>query len=141
MEKIEQQIDKWSENLANRVSEMKLMDIDQLKVSISTYMKLALHDCLKIDISELEQKLNKKKIIYANFKGNSKFLQAEIISIKSKMKERNVMRSQMEQIEKLGMLIKYLNENHPDIIKPFYEDFKEHIDTYSSLSAGKNVFK
>ncbi len=68
---------------------------------------------------------------------NTHPVQGEIAELKFKLKQGNLMKSQMEQIEKLGMLIKYINEKHPGTLAEFFEKFKLHIDTFSNIQQCK----
>ena len=131
--KLQSQIDLWADKLTMRISEIKMMDIDQMKLSISTYIKMALHDCLKIEISDLERELNQQKFIYQNFKGDSRHIMAKIIDIKSKIKERNVMNNQIEQNEKLAFIINFIGDHYPEIRPVILDKWDEHKASFSSL--------
>lgn len=131
--KLQSQIDLWADKLTMRISEIKMMDIDQMKLSISTYIKMALHDCLKIEISDLERELNQQKFIYQNFKGDSRHIMAKIIDIKSKIKERNVMNNQIEQNEKLAFIINFIGDHYPEIRPLILDKWDKNKESFSSI--------
>ncbi len=138
MEPIETQINQWADVLSKRLTEIKYVDMEEMKKTISVYIKMAIHDCIKIDISETERKLNQKKLVLHALQGqNTQKVQGEISELKFKLKQGNLMKSQMEQIEKLGMLIKFVSEKHPGTIPEFYEKFKLHVDTFSNIDQCK----
>ncbi len=55
---IETQINQWADVLSKRLTEIKYVDMEEMKKTISVYIKMAIHDCIKIDISETERQLN-----------------------------------------------------------------------------------
>lgn len=135
MQPIEEQINLWAEALTKRVIEIRSFDMGEMKKAISAHIKMAIHDCMKIQISDLERKLFQKKLIYETCKGqNAKYIQKEIIELNYEIKERNVMKSQIEQIEKLSWIITWMRENHPNSLAEFYKSWEKHEKKFSNIN-------
>lgn len=135
MEPVEERINLWSDALAKRLIESRHFDLAEIKTVISSHLKLALHDCLKINISDIERQLNQKKMIASTLQANredTSRIQKEIIPLKAKLKEQNVLRYNIEQIEKLGELIIFLKQKDPALISEFRSRFMDHLDKFSN---------
>ncbi len=121
---IEENIEVWANSLTERVIEIKHFDVEQMKTSIATHIKLALHDCLKMQISETEKKLVSMKVIMGHWAGGSQEeIKSRIVKLKAELKEQNKARSEIEQIEKLKEVLSWMNEKHPESLNDFYLNF------------------
>lgn len=135
MESVQNRIKIWAESLTKRVIEIRNFDTEEMTKSISAHINIAIHDCIKIQITDTERKLNQKKLIYSTIKGQpTEHIQKEIIELNAELKQYNKTRSEIEQIEKLIQLINHMKEHHPESLKNFYNQFEKHLTEFSSFN-------
>lgn len=121
---IKYKIDKHAEALTERIIELRLLDVDKIKLAIDTHIKSALFDCLKIQIPDTEKKLNKIKIKAASIRNNQELV-PQLVYYKNKLKEEYKLYSELEQHYKLKHLISWVREKHPGSIEDFYKEFNK----------------
>lgn len=127
-------IDKWSVGLAERLIEIRFVDFEEMKAAITSHIKAAIMDCLKIQISETEEKLNRTKKEYAlHGGGRNNHLQIEIISLKKKLKEENKFFADLYRENQAKELVLFLRKHNEDLLLSFYKyyDTKKNARTSS----------
>ncbi len=117
---IDKKVETWSESLANRLIEIRFVDVEEMKSAIKTHIKASLYDCLRAQIPETERKLNQLKIRQAGG-GNTLPLQAEIIAMKQKRKEEYEVYSNLDRENQARELTLWMREHHNESIKEFYK--------------------
>ena len=118
--KINNKINSWSKSLAERITEIRFIDIDEMKVAIATHLKQAMYDCLREQIPETEKKLNQLKIRTTGG-GNNQHIIAEIIATKQKLKEENEIYANLDR-ENMGReMAMWMREHHSESVVKFYE--------------------
>lgn len=119
---INRKIKECANTISERLAETPIFDFEKSKLIISAHIKSTLYDCLKIQLDDLDRDLTQKKIVYNTCQGsNTAEIAAEIIAIKNEIRQRNMLRSGIEQNAKLGLLIRFLKEKSPELLSEFYE--------------------
>ncbi len=115
-------IDRWSISLAERLVEIRFIDLDEMKAAISVHIKSALFDCLKIQITETMRKLTETKKHYVNYGGGkNNHIQAEIISLRQKLKEENKFLAHLDRENSAKELVLYLRKHNEGLLLDFYK--------------------
>lgn len=129
MSNVENLIDHWSSSLAERLIEIRFIDIDEMKAAMKVHLKSALFDCLKIQLPEVEKKLIEAKRNYVtNGGGRNNHIQEEIISLKAQTKERWKLLETLEKSERIKQSNKWMMERHPESFKEFCKYFEENFE-------------
>ncbi len=119
-------IDYWSKNLTERLVEIRFIDIDDMKAAIRVHVKSALSACLKVQLSETKRKLDEVKDHYVNYGGGrNNHIQAEIISLKQKLKEENKLLSFLDNENKTRELVLWMRKNHEQSLLDFYKHYDQ----------------
>lgn len=121
---IDKKIETWSELLANRLIEIRFVDMDEMKAAIKTHIKASLYECLKAQIPETERKLNQLKIRQAGG-GNTLPLQAEIVAMNQKRKEENEVYAKMDRENQGREMALWMRKYHNESIEEFYKMYNE----------------
>jgi len=117
-------INQWSITLAERLVDIRFIDLDEMKTAISSYMKSALMDCLAVQISNTRSTLDSLKIQYNTRKGNSNVIAAEIVKTKQRLKAENQMFAHLDRDLQAKELVKWMRKNHEDSLLKFYKTFE-----------------
>lgn len=118
--KINNKILSWSKSLAERITDIRFIDINEMKLVIATHLKQAMYDCLRDQIPETEKKLNQLKIRVSGGGNNQKTI-SEIVTYKQRLKEENEMYANLDR-ENMGKeMTIWMREHHPESIVKFYE--------------------
>lgn len=115
-------IEQWSESLAERIVEIRFIDLKEMKSAISAHIKAALFDCLKVQITETMRKLAETKKHYVNYGGGkNNHIQAEIISLKQKLKEENKFLAYLDRENQAKELVLFLRKHNEQLLLDFYK--------------------
>lgn len=126
---VEQLIQYWSTSLSERLIEIRFVDVDDMKAAMSSHLRSALFDCLKIQLPETEKKLNEAKRKYVSkHAGNTKIIQKEIIDLKAKLKEQNKLLHTLEKFERIKQQNKWMLERHPESFREFNKYWEENFE-------------
>lgn len=115
-------IKEWATGLAVRLTEIRFYEIEQMTVAIQTHIKAAIYDCLKYQIPEIERERNS---IIQQIKGgeNQKHIESKLAKINERIKEQNLLRTELENDKKLKELILWMRKHHEDSLLEFYKQF------------------
>lgn len=133
MKETDSAIEYWSELLANRLVEIRFIDMDEIKAAIKVHIKSSLYHCLKIQIPEIELKLNEVKIKYASLKGSNKHIQAEILSLKQQLKGSNKLYAELARENKSREMTLFMQRNYKSALLEFYKFYDEKFPLPCSL--------
>ncbi len=117
---MQDKINKWATSLTERIMEIRLLNVDELTVSISTHIKLALKDCLEDQLVKDKKLLLDKKFQLQNSTGtNNESIRRDYMKLKIQVEAEDGMRYKLLQDNKLRELTAFLKENHPDAYEQF----------------------
>ncbi len=116
-------IEYWANNLAERVIEIRFIDMNEMKSAISVHIKSALFDCLKMQVSETRKKLDEHKKQIQLGGSPNKHVHANIISLKQKLKEENQTLAWADRENQARELVLYLREHNEQLLINFYKHY------------------
>jgi hypothetical protein len=114
-------INLFSTSLAERLVEIRFVDINETKVAISTHIKAALYDLLKVQTKETEKKLFEAKKRFLSTKGDSTFVMNEIVQLKQKLKQENKLFAELDRQNQNKELILFLRKYNEPLLMDFYK--------------------
>jgi hypothetical protein len=121
---IQDKISEWADSLTERVTQIRIVNVDEIRASISTHIKAALYDCLYEQIPESEKELNKLKTDL--LKGcNTEYIKSKIISAKEKLKKENQLFARLRTENQDKELVLWMKEKHNESLLDFYKYFSE----------------
>ena len=121
---VSEKIEEWSISLSDRIIEIRLFDIDQLRVSIKAHLKAAMYDCLRLQIPETERKLNELKSLICNGK-NVKTIEQKIIETRQSLKEQNKLYSNLDRDNCAKEMTLWMRKYHNDSLQDFYKYYDQ----------------
>lgn len=117
-------IDYWSKSLAERISEIRFLNLEDMSTAIKANLKMAMMDCLKAQLSATEKQRNEIKKNLYNLKGDQRAYRARKLSeINAKLKKENMLYSGLNNDNKAREMTLWMRENHPESILKFYENY------------------
>lgn len=83
MNKTHDKISEWTDTLAERLTEIRFLDMEEMKLALKVHLAMAMKDCLDIQVPETQKKINRIKILLSNNPGkeHGKY-QAELVKLK-----------------------------------------------------------
>lgn len=125
MNETDNSIEYWSELLANRLVEIRFIDMDELKAAIKIHIKSSLYHCLKIQLPEIYSKLNEVKLKYASLKGSNQHIQAEILLLKQQLKETNKLYAELDRENMNKEMHLFMKRNYNTALLEFFKFYNE----------------
>lgn len=126
MSDLESHIENWSDALAERLLEIRFIDIDLMKASMKVHLKSAMMDCLRIQLTETESRLIETKKHYINFGGGkNNHIQAEIVELKRKKKEQVRLYAKLDIDNQNRELVLWMRKHHESSLLEFYKTLDE----------------
>jgi len=123
---LNKKINLWVNSLTNRLIEIRLFDVKDIKTSLSVHFKQAMTDCLKEQLTENEVEYNKLKLKLPNLFGQQKqSLQAELSLLKEKIKKENKLYAELDRDNQAKKLVLWMREKHNDSLLEFYKHYDE----------------
>lgn len=116
-------IQTYSELLAERLKEVKLLDAEETKKLTSVFITLALKEASGIQVNEFERKANQLKLILAhsdNYKDKMR-CRAELATLNSEKKKYNILNQEIKNIQMEKKLLRWMKEHHSDSLLRFYD--------------------
>lgn len=127
MELTEKIVDEWALRLCERIIEIRFIDVDELKVAMSSHFKAALFDCLSIQISDIEKKRTELTKRYVSEPWNTHKIQAEFIPLKEELTKHKRAKAKVKDMIEYLELKRWVKERFG---QHFIDDFHNHVNNY-----------
>lgn len=119
-------IDSWTESLTERLIEIRFFNVAEIKTSLKVHFKIAMLECLKMQITNAETE-RKEKIERLKFaKGISKVkIQQSLAEVNYRLKAENKLYAELDRDRQAKEMILWMREHHPESILLFYKMYNE----------------
>lgn len=127
MELTEKIVDEWALRLCERIIEIRFIDVDELKVAMSSHFKAALFDCLSIQISDIEKNRAVLTKRYAEEPWNTHKLQAQLIPLKVELTKHKRAKAMVKDMVEYLELKRWVKERFG---QSFIDEFHSHVNDF-----------
>jgi len=126
IQKLNDKIDQWADYLTERLSEVKLYDVAEVKLILKTGFKQTILDCMLIRVTSTAKEYNElKEGIELLYGLERKETQQKLSIVKKKLKLENSVISKLD-IDRQGKeLVVWMREKHEDSLLEFYKSYAE----------------
>lgn len=119
---MDEKLDYWSKRISEAVLELRTFSIEGIKGIIGSHIKLIVHDLLKTQIGDLQRILETQTKIKKETGNHSQgYIQNEINKLKSEIKAKNILRSDIENAERGKEMTIWMKKYHPESLTAFYK--------------------
>jgi len=119
-------IDSWAQYLTERLIEIRLFDVAEIKTSIKMHLKMAMMDSLKLQISQTQLELDEIRYAMNSYKGHERAQKMKRLGeLRIQFKAENKLYAELDNDRRAKEMTLWMREHHPQSILAFYKMYDE----------------